>query len=74
MNSASVQRMAEFMMGEFQFNPTYWPYTMRVKWDQWQDAERFCYMSFKTRNWRNQGQRFAFKRKQDYDWFLLRWT
>ena len=64
-----VDRMIEEM---HQFNPTYWPYTIKV--DDMFNAERFCYQHFKTKNWRNRGTKFAFKRKEDYEWFVLRWS
>lgn len=61
-------------IGGHNFNEKYWPYVKMLSWNQIKDAERFCYASFKSRNWRNQGLHFAFKRKQDYEWFLIRWT
>lgn len=63
-----------YNVGGHNFNATYWPHVKMVAWNEYNAAERFCYSSFKTKNWRNQGQHFAFKRKEDYEWFLLRWS
>jgi hypothetical protein len=60
-------------IGGHSFNEKYWPHVKMVSWKEIFDAERFCYTNFKSRNWRNAGQFFAFKRKRDYEWFLLRW-
>lgn len=59
---------------EEELNDKYWPY--QFAFDHWKDlskAEKFCYQNFKGRYWRSQGRYFGFKRKQDYEWFLLRW-
>jgi hypothetical protein len=66
-----VQRMLDEL---HEFNPTYWPYTLKVETHDMHSAERFCYQHFKTKNWRNRGTKFAFKRKEDYEWFVLRWS
>jgi predicted HAD superfamily hydrolase len=59
---------------EKEINETYWPYQHQIKdWKHIYTVERFCYDNFKSKNWRNRGRTFAFKRKQDYEWFLLRW-
>ena len=73
MNSANT--LIERMIDELHyFNPTYWPYFMKVETYNMFPAERFCYDNFKTKNWRNRGTKFAFKRKEDYEWFVLRWS
>jgi len=75
MKQNDVQRMLDIMGGGYEFNKTYWPYVVTISYDQYYNAERWCYEHFKSRNWRNQGMRyFAFKRKEDYEWFLLRWA
>lgn len=66
-----IQRMIDELE---QFNPTYWPYTLKVESPDMYSAERFCYQHFKTKNWRNKGTKFGFKRKEDYEWFVLRWS
>ncbi len=74
MKQSDVQKMLDIMVGGFEFNKTYWPYTKMLAWNAYNEAEKFCYKHFKTRNWRNRGQHFAFKRKEDYEWFVLRWA
>ena len=55
-------------------NKKYWPYQYNdLDWRDVLTAERWCYTHFKSGNWRNDGQWFAFKREQDYVLFLLRW-
>ena len=59
---------------EQELNDKYWPYQYELKdWQHIYMVERFCYSNFKSSNWRNRGRYFGFKRKQDYEWFLLRW-
>ena len=71
----SVPSLIERMIEEMQeFNPTYWPYTLKVNMFDRFTAERFCYDNFKSKNWRNIGNKFAFKHKEDYEWFVLRWS
>ena len=71
----SVDSLIQRMIDELHaFNPTYWPYTSKVETYHMFSAERFCYDNFKTKNWRNRGTKFAFKRKEDYEWFVLRWS
>lgn len=53
-------------------NHTYWPYQVHLDHSKIKDAERFCYANFKSSNWRNNGQFFGFKRKEDWTWFKLR--
>lgn len=64
--------------GEWGFsghNKKYWPYQHTMKaWSIVRPAEDWCYQNFKSRNWRNVGKYFAFKRKEDYEWFVLRWS
>ena len=66
------------MREEFGFeghNKKYWPHQHVVRgWSMVRPAERWCYQNFKSRNWNNVGKYFAFKRKEDYEWFLLRWS
>lgn len=50
----------------------YWPYQVYIEWDKVKEAERFCYDSFKSRNWRNHGAFFGFKKKNEWVWFKLR--
>jgi hypothetical protein len=56
---------------EHTFNPNYWPHVKTLPWDKMFKAERWCYDNLKSRNWRNQGVHFAFKREQDYMMFML---
>jgi hypothetical protein len=60
------------------FNKKYWPHQFRVlpqedPWVQTCQIERFCYDSFRSENWRNNGLYFVFKKEQDAAYFLLRW-
>jgi len=55
-------------------NKKYWPHQTEVDWDKVQEIERWCYLHFKSGNWRNNGQWFAFKREQDYILFVLKWS
>ena len=54
------------------FNRKYWPYQIKIPgtYMPW-DAERFCYQHFRSRNWRSYGFYFAFKREEDFAWFML---
>lgn len=61
-------------IGGHSFNEKYWPHIKTISWNQLFEAERWCYQNFRSRNWRNQGLHFAFKREQDYALFLLRWS
>ncbi len=74
MKQNDVQRIMDIMVGGFQFNKTYWPYTKTVAWHEVEEVDKFCYKHFRSRNWRSRGQHFAFKRKEDYEWFILRWA
>ena len=74
MDNNSVNNIIERLYDGFWQNKTYWPYQIELKeWNQYNEAEKFCYKHFKSRNWRSQGVYFSFKRKEDYEWFLLRW-
>lgn len=73
-NSAGSIFKRNIMVGGHTFNQRYWPYVKMVSWDSIWRAERFCYDNFKSRNWRNQGQHFAFKRHEDAALFMLRWS
>lgn len=60
------------------YNKKYWPHQFRMlpkedAWAQKVELERFCYDTFKSYNWRNNGLYFVFKREQDAIHFLLRW-
>lgn len=66
-----VQPMSNVYVGGHSFNLKYWPHVKMVAWNQLFDAERWCYNNFKSRNWRNQGQFFAFKRERDLMLFVL---
>lgn len=71
----SIDVYLEQYIASFQnFNPTYWPHVLKVETHNMIPAERFCYQHFKSKNWRNLGTKFAFKRKEDYEWFILRWS
>lgn len=61
------------IVGGHTFKPKYWPYIKTIDWMNYTQAERFCYSNFKSRNWRSQGQHFAFKREEDYLLFTLKW-
>lgn len=74
MKDSSVSLLKQMVDNFEQLNSTYWPYALRVKTYDMFPAERFCYDNFKSRNWRNRGTKFAFKRKEDYEWFVLRWS
>jgi hypothetical protein len=74
MKSNDIDRMLDIFVGGHTFNQTYWPHVKMVAWNEMFLAERFCYDNFKTRNWRNRGQHFGFKRKEDFEWFVLRWS
>ena len=73
MKQSDVQRIMDIMVG-FENNKTYWPYAKKVEWNEYNEAEKFCYKHFKSRNWRSYGMYFAFKREADYTLFLLRWA
>jgi len=50
-------------------NKKYWPHQVMVS-----DiivAERWCYANLNSRNWRNVGVYFAFKKGEDATWFTL---
>lgn len=64
----------KFIYGFNGHNKKYWPYQIKLDLDKLLAAERWCYVNFKSRNWRNVGGSFAFKRQEDYEWFLLRWA
>jgi hypothetical protein len=72
--STKIATFLERWYSEEELNDKYWPYQFTIKdWQRIRETERFCYTSFKSCNWRNRGRYFGFKRKQDYEWFLLRW-
>lgn len=71
----NIPKFLEMWRAEEELNNRYWPYQFEItEWEQVRHAERFCYNSFKSRNWRNSGRYFGFKRQQDYEWFLLGWV
>ncbi len=74
MSNDLLDRVLKGWYNEEELNETYWPYQFEIQsWYSVRNAERFCYDSFKSSQWRNRGRYFGFKRKQDYEWFLLRW-
>ena len=62
------------------FNKKYWPSQVRIdvplikREITLQELERWCYQNLKSSEWRNDGWYFAFKREQDYTFFVLRWA
>ena len=52
-------------------NKKYWPHQHTVS--NKADAERWCYENFKSANWRNVGETFAFKNETDCTFFMLKW-
>jgi hypothetical protein len=52
----------------------YWPYQYTLTDSTATEVERWCYLRFKSRNWRNQGRYFAFKQEKDFTMFILRWS
>ena len=54
-------------------NKKYWPYHVAAN-DGADAKERWCYERFKSREWRNVGPYFAFKREEDAMMFTLRWA
>jgi hypothetical protein len=55
-------------------NKKYWPYQYSITaWSMVDPVERWCYENFKSRNWRNVGRHFAFKRHEDAAFFTLKW-
>lgn len=57
-----------------EFNPKYWPHQTTVDWAKIHTIEAWCYANLKGRNWRSLGNRFAFKRGQDFTMFKLKWS
>lgn len=70
----SMYPILDKIVGGHNFNKTYWPYVKMISWDQYHKAERWCYANFKSRNWRNQGLWFAFKKETDFTLFMLKWA
>ena len=50
-------------------NKKYWPHQVTVK--ESGTAERWCYANLSSKNWRNVGSYFAFKRGEDATMFAL---
>lgn len=73
MKQDDITRMI-YALGGHTFNKTYWPHVIEITVHDYDKAERFCYDNFRSRNWRSQGPYFGFKRKEDYEWFVLRWS
>lgn len=71
------KRNEEYLMRVL--NKKYWPYHVVTKEAKLTifavsgEAEKWCYKNFKSKNWRNVGNYFAFKREQDAMMFSLRW-
>ena len=62
------------MMAVGPFNKTYWPYQGCIGGENdFGECKRWCYCHFKSKNWRNLEQHFAFKREEDFVLFALRW-
>lgn len=74
MKTNDIDNLLQKFAGGYTFNRRYWPYVMEMSFNDYDSAERFCYTHFKSRNWRSQGPYFGFKRKEDYEWFVLRWS
>lgn len=61
-------------------NKKHWPHQIRLSvnnqdtWDRVNEIERWCYETFKSANWRNDGLYFCFKRHDDATLFGLRWA
>ena len=53
-------------------NKKYWPHHVAVKDSA--RAERWCYSTMPSKNWRNVGAYFAFKQKADATMFALKWS
>lgn len=73
MKQDDITRMI-YTLGGHTFNKTYWPHVIEISFNDYDNAERFCYDNFRSRNWRSLGPYFGFKRKEDYEWFVLRWS
>jgi hypothetical protein len=69
--SVIIRKNQEYIEGVL--NKRYWPYHIVVRHNV-SDVERWCYENFKSSEWRNVGTTFAFKRKEDYAFFMLRWS
>ena len=54
-------------------NKRYWPYQITTGNDV-EAKERWCYENLRSRDWRNVGPYFAFKRGEDATLFSLRWA
>jgi hypothetical protein len=69
-----IKKMEQYL------NKTYWPYQYKIEMPLWArdshtiEVDRWCYKNFKSRNWRSMYGTYAFKRKEDFEWFLLRWA
>jgi hypothetical protein len=55
-------------------NKKYWPHHVTLGPVKIEQAERWCYENFQSRDWRNVGTYFAFKQEQDAMLFTLRWS
>ena len=74
MKTSDIDNLLQKFVGGHTFNRRYWPYVIQMSFSDYDNAERFCYDNFRSRNWRSQGPYFGFKRKEDYEWFVLRWS
>jgi len=54
-------------------NKRYWPHQITTG-DDVEAKERWCYENLRSRDWRNVGSYFAFKRGEDATLFALRWS
>ena len=55
-------------------NKRYWPKSIKVAPTKIEEAQRWCYENFKSRDWRDIGICFYFKREHDATLFALRWS
>ena len=74
MYPATMRSLDEYVSGPQEFNTKYWPHQTLVNWSELYEIETWCYANIKGRNWRSVGNRFAFKRGQDFTMFKLKWS
>ncbi|MFY8211432.1 MAG: hypothetical protein ACOVLB_02020 [Candidatus Nanopelagicus sp.] len=57
-------------------NKKYWPYQTKIDRTKHsiETLERWCYDNFKSANWTNYNNTFAFKRQEDASYFMLMWS
>ena len=75
MTGTGGQSLYAKYFGEKEYNKKYWPYQVTIPDSSKRyEAERWCWERFKGRYWNSHGRVYVFKRKEDYEWFLLRWS